>query len=136
MDIFSVDFIKGNNEILYVAYTMQKNRHSESIAVYYRESGSEDNIKMHYIAEDVPLGSSWMQLMDYDMPDSPHTLDIERRLTDIAEYLPVYIDDGVCVKIYLLWNEWCRGELARVWLEDKHLKDHMDLSSNKSSRNW
>ena len=50
--------------------------------------------------------------------------------------LPVYIDEGVCVKIYLLWNEWCRGELAGVWLEDKHLKDHMDLSSNKSSRNW
>lgn len=36
--------------------------------------------------------------------------------------LPVFIDEGVCVKIYLLWNEWCRGELVGVWLEDKHLK--------------
>ena len=42
----------------------------------------------------------------------------------------------VSVKISEVWNEWCRSNWLVLCDRHRHLKCHMDMSSNSSFRTW
>lgn len=71
LDPFSLDVIEYS--CVRTEYAINTAKHTESL-VYYVKGDNNDDFPLDLI-NDVPQDSIWLSLLDYDMPDSPQTLE-------------------------------------------------------------